>query len=314
MPQDRLRSPRAGHGRRTTALTDFEYRVWDQYQLSADDFGVMRCSPINLQADNDYLAEKPAADIQASLERMIEVGLVVAFEHQGRRWICQTDWQTFQKVQYPRRTFAPKPPNSVLAQCDRATSRLFLKHPGGTDAKRKRNQGGSGQEPPPEQSGNSSGINTELEQKEVGPPLTANTNANANGEQLTANRFPSRANGRSDGVLAGALPKDHLHHAFCADNLVWCVPEAVHIALAKDLSPQFDGDIQAAKAALAEWYPKVWANLPTKYVTGDAFKFWRGRFNEQFASKDPTARGPAVMSLTETDSYLDDYRARRQRG
>jgi hypothetical protein len=42
MPQDRLRSPRGGHGRRTTSLSDFEFRVWDQYQLSADDFGVMR--------------------------------------------------------------------------------------------------------------------------------------------------------------------------------------------------------------------------------------------------------------------------------
>lgn len=131
MPQDRLRSPRGGHGRRTTALSDFEFRVWDQYQLSADDFGVLRCSAINVQADNDNLADRPSVDVQAALERLIEVELVACFEHQGRRYLCQLDWQTFQKVEYPRATPLPKPSEAILARCDASTRRLFGKHPGG---------------------------------------------------------------------------------------------------------------------------------------------------------------------------------------
>lgn len=132
MPQDRLRSPRAGHGRRTGGLSDFEYRVWDQYQLSSDDFGVMRCSALTIQDDNDALANRPVADVQAALEKLVEVGLVLAFEHQERRYICQGNWQEFQKVEYPRVTLLPKPPPSVLQKCEPKTRRLFAKHPGGS--------------------------------------------------------------------------------------------------------------------------------------------------------------------------------------
>lgn len=143
MPQDRLRSPRAGHGRRTSALNDFEYRVWDQYQLSADDFGVMRCSALTIQNDNDALAQRPQDDVQAALERLIAVGLVLVFEHQERRYICQPDWQEFQKVEYPRVTLLPRPSPEVLERLEPSTRRLFAKHPGGTQKKAQRSSKGS---------------------------------------------------------------------------------------------------------------------------------------------------------------------------
>ena len=50
--------PRLGHSAKVAGLTDFEYRVWNQYLLSADDFGVMRATAVKLQADNDALAER----------------------------------------------------------------------------------------------------------------------------------------------------------------------------------------------------------------------------------------------------------------
>lgn len=143
MPQDRLRSPRGGHGRRTTSLSDFEFRVWDQYQLSADDFGVMRLSAITVMADNDSLADRAPDDVQAALERIAAVELVAIFEHQGRRYVCQLDWQTFQKVEYPRLTGLPKPTEGVLARCDGPTRRLFSKHPGGWKKKGRRGAGNS---------------------------------------------------------------------------------------------------------------------------------------------------------------------------
>ena len=131
MPQDRLRSPRAGHGRKTTSLSDFEYRVWDQFQLSADDFGVMRLSALTVQNDNEALSQRPSGDIQEALERLIVVGLALTFEHQGRRYLCDPTWQSFQKVEYPRITMHPKPTAPTLLRCDLATRGLFKRHPGG---------------------------------------------------------------------------------------------------------------------------------------------------------------------------------------
>lgn len=154
MPQDRLRSPRGGHGRRTTSLSDFEFRVWDQYQLSADDFGVMRLSAITVQADNDNLADRPSVDVQAALDRLVAVELVASFEHQGRAYICQLDWQTFQKVEYPRLSGLPKPTEAILAKCDAATRKLFAKHPGGWKKQKGRKQPGTRSDELPEQSRN----------------------------------------------------------------------------------------------------------------------------------------------------------------
>ena len=131
MPADRMIHPRLGHSAKVAGLTDFEYRVWNQYLLSADDFGVMRATAVKLQADNDALAERPARTIAKALERLIAVGLLAAFEHQGRAYVCQLDWQAWQKVTYPRATNEPKPPADLIATMDAETQKLLTKHPGG---------------------------------------------------------------------------------------------------------------------------------------------------------------------------------------
>jgi hypothetical protein len=125
VPQDRLRHQRAGHSQKLTALKDFEYRVWDQYQLSADDFGIMRCSPLKIQADNDALAQRPQKLIQKALERLIEVELVKKYEHQGSPYIFDPVWQFFQKVEYPKQTINPAPPDDMLAEAHPLTIELF---------------------------------------------------------------------------------------------------------------------------------------------------------------------------------------------
>lgn len=132
MPQDRLRSPRAGHGRKTTSLSDFEYRVWDQYQLSADDFGVMPLSPLRIKADNDAIAERPDREVEAAIQRLVDVGLTMVFDHQGKQFICDPTWQDFQKIEYPRVTILPVPPAEILGKCTIKTRQFFRKHPGGT--------------------------------------------------------------------------------------------------------------------------------------------------------------------------------------
>lgn len=137
MPDDRFLHRRAGHSCKVNLLTDLEYRVWTQYLLTADDFGIMRASAVTLQADNDHLAGRPPKMVQRCIEALIKAGLVREFEHQGRRYLYQPDWQSWQKVEYPRATTEPAPPPDAIAGCDEPTRELFGKHPGGSGRKRR---------------------------------------------------------------------------------------------------------------------------------------------------------------------------------
>lgn len=132
MPADRLFHPRLGHSIKVSSLSHLEARVWAQYILSSDDFGVMMLSALRVQADNAALAREPHEVVQASLERLVFVGLVAKFQHQNETYICQLDWQDFQKVEYPRVSFLPKPHGELLKTCTVKTRRLFSKHPGGS--------------------------------------------------------------------------------------------------------------------------------------------------------------------------------------
>lgn len=119
-------------------LTDLEFRVWAQYLLSADDFGVMHATAVKLQSDNLHLANRPAKVVARCLEALVTSGLIRRFEHQGQSFVFQRDWQAWQKVEYPRATDNPKPPTDALAVCDDATRALFAKHPGGQRMGRRR--------------------------------------------------------------------------------------------------------------------------------------------------------------------------------
>jgi hypothetical protein len=131
MPADRMLHPRLGHSRKVNSLTDFEYRVWTQYLLSADDFGVLRGQAIAVQADHDALSRRPARMVQRALNRLIAVKLVLRFKHQGCLYVYQHDWQDWQHIEYPAKTTQPAPPAAAVAGCTPLTQHLFTHHPGG---------------------------------------------------------------------------------------------------------------------------------------------------------------------------------------
>lgn len=131
MPDDRIISSRHGHGDRTSLLTDLEFRVWEQYQHSADDFGVMRMTFLQIQSDNLALAKRPKQVIQRALEELVTVKLVKPFLHQRQVFVCQLDWQDFQKKTYTKRTQLPLPPADILVLMTKATQKLMATHPGG---------------------------------------------------------------------------------------------------------------------------------------------------------------------------------------
>lgn len=131
MPDDRLIHLCMGHSDKVNALTDFERWVWLMYKLASDDFGIMRFSPDTLQEAAEWLSVKPDRVVLRGLERVRDVGLIQTFEHQRRTYCYQWNWQTWQKIAYPRPTRQPLPPQELIVTCDENTRWLFTHHPKG---------------------------------------------------------------------------------------------------------------------------------------------------------------------------------------
>lgn len=132
MPDDRFFHKSLGQSEKVNSLSDFEDLVWRSYVLTADDFGIMRFSALTLQAANDRLASRSQKSVQRALEAVERVDLVRTFEHQGRVYCYQWDWQDWQKISYPKRTVNPAiTPELLATTCSDHTRWLFSVFPGG---------------------------------------------------------------------------------------------------------------------------------------------------------------------------------------
>lgn len=126
MPDDRFLHRRCLHSVKVSGLTDFEYRVWTTYVLAADDYGIFRCSAVALQDANRALEQKPSGVLTRALQRLVDCGLLRAFEHQGRKYLYQSDWNAWQKINRPSRSLLPLPSVDLIAACEDSTKQLFL--------------------------------------------------------------------------------------------------------------------------------------------------------------------------------------------
>lgn len=187
MPADRFLHPRAGRSHKVTMLTDLEYRVWTQYLLSADDFGVMHATAVALQNGNLHLANRPVKVVKRCLDALVKCGLLRAFDHQGQPYVCQHDWQDWQKVTWPTKTINPCPPAELLAMFSPWTQLLFTVHPGARKAPKK--PGESTAEATTENEEKTSDVlqssSEELSHSRARVPAKRLT-ANGSGERLTA--------------------------------------------------------------------------------------------------------------------------------
>ena len=127
MPDYRKLHNGHGNSQKLAALTDYEFRVWNQYRASADDFGVCPFLPAKIQGDNRRLATDAPGKVLKAMKRLIEVELVIPFAHQGQMFICSPNWQDFEDIKYPRRSLNPVPTADVAAICSELTRNLFEK-------------------------------------------------------------------------------------------------------------------------------------------------------------------------------------------
>ena len=179
MPADRLFHPRLGHSVKVSSLSDLEYRVWTTYVLAADDFGVLRASPVAIQAASTALEQRPSRTMTKCLDRLITVGLVRTFTHQGERYLYQYDWQDFQKVRFPAWTMQPLPRDADVST---QTAQLWDKHPGG----RRTDVGRASDERPSDDSRTTVARPTDDSRATVSPARGGDRET-ANGLRLTAN-------------------------------------------------------------------------------------------------------------------------------
>jgi hypothetical protein len=130
MANHRLIHKEAATGQRTTDLDELEFRVWVQYLLSADDFGVCPATAVKLQGDNRRLAKVPTKKVQAAINQLVAVTLVQSFDDHGMRYLYQWDWQDWQRLKHASTTSFPPIPGELLEKCSPKTVALLREfHP-----------------------------------------------------------------------------------------------------------------------------------------------------------------------------------------
>lgn len=127
MAQHRLIHRKVATGERSSGLSHLGFRVWVQYMLSADDYGVCPAEATKLQGDNPTLAKETQKRVQAEIENLIAVKLCGVFMDGSRRYLYQPDWQDWQKIQWPTESSYPLIPSKELCECSSSTYELVAK-------------------------------------------------------------------------------------------------------------------------------------------------------------------------------------------
>ena len=284
MADTRILHRAAGTGKRVNLLTDFEYRVWTQYLLSADDYGVMEAEANVLQADNLAIRNKPIRQVEAAIAALVRVGLVSTFNVEGRRFIWQLDWQTRQKLRHPRLTLLPCPPASELVKADAPTLKFFSMRPEGLPKD-------FGKDAAEFQTPARAGTRETQTHTQTLPP------APEGGVGETA---PPVRHAHPRQQFGGSIiqsQKAHLSHAICLPT-VPCVPGFILDEQLKAIG----GEANTREDRLRAFYLAVDRAHDGSTIGHAAPEFWRKEFKAKFAPAESpsTSRRGAIVS-TEID-------------
>lgn len=271
MADYRLIFRNAATGERTSSLSHLGFRVWVQYQLSADDFGVCAALAAKFQGDNPALADESARAVQAEIDRLVTLRLCGSFEDGKRRYLYQADWQDWQRLKHASSTTLPPIPAELLEKCSPKTRELFQQfHP---------------------------------KIRETFPPRARACDAPANAS-AHADASLGGAGGavvRAVDVVAPALmraprvspgsPADwgrrHGSHAMRGELCGWvCLPQS----LFDEFVGKMGADEATGRAAVRTWALGVKDAYAGRVVAeGDVFKFWRNEWTATHGGNRPAA-------------------------
>lgn len=305
MAGQRMLHPAQSMSQRVSALSDFDYRVWEQTKLSSDDFGVLLFDATAVRAENSRLRKAPERQVKDALAAMAAAGLLLSFEHQGEVYACAPVWQTWQQVRFPRKTSRPKPPEDVLGRCDEATQHLFSIHPGGCQLPKKNFEATS---KPLRSSLKPLQSDCEVDaQKFVvvapEPPANANASANAHADPVfvlseggpgeTAPcppRLGVADRARALGIVSpGQWDRQHASHALRADFCDWvCLPQAVHAEFVNRVVAS-GSTLIYAEGRVRAWALDVKARWAGDIPGEDSFKFWRAEWAAAHPNRRPSS-------------------------
>ena len=273
MPADRLFHARLGHSAKVSSLSDLAYRVWTTYLLGADDFGVMRADAVAFQAAHDALRERPAAEVAAGIERLVEVGLVAAFIHQGARYLYQSDWQDFQRVRFPGRTLHPLPAEAMVSA---RTRHLWSTHPGGTRLPAPPRDAAATSEQRQKFSRSSSApLQNNFRTTSEELPSHARACETANGLRLKASEREGGAGG--EGAPGGAASDVASRAAALVERYrAELYPRHRGVAYAPTRAVEAS-DADAAERLCAAWDDAALARLAERFLTTEGDRFLDGR-------------------------------------
>lgn len=213
----------AATGERSSSLNHLQFRVWMQYQLSADDYGVCPADASKFRGDNPALREETDRKVQAAIEAVVKVGLVGAFMDGRLRYLYQPDWQDWQRIKWPTETTYPMPTAEVLAKCSPSTVELFRKRCDRTGEK--------------------------LPSHACARDANANASANGVGEDP-----PQRTGLQTRGAFAAnSLPRDHIRHSICGAQMRLCLSENVF----GKFVAQYGGTESEANTAIQAWVNQI---------------------------------------------------------
>ncbi len=269
MADTRVLHKRGSHGERIKALSHLEFRVWVQYVLSADDFGVMRASASVVRADNPTLEREPLRKIDAALSAIRASGLTSDFTDQGERYYWQLNWQDYQDVRHPRKTPLPRPSAEVLLNASEATQGLFRKHPRSLPQ-----DSGKVSESLPSLAG-AGGRETHTQTQTLDPG-SGSLGESAREPELVVNQggtyTPVNPHSKPTNLINAGEQRAHGLHGWCDFTRGLCVPFGMHTEFRQRLGGE------DAERRLRAWYPTVVARYADQPIGDGVFEFWRNEF------------------------------------
>lgn len=262
----RLIHREASTGVRSSGLDDLTFRVWIQYMLLADDYGVCPAVPQKFQGDNPRLAKVAVRKLTQAIDALIRAGLVGRFTDGDNQYLYQPDWQDWQRLKHFTTTTYPPIPTPILAQCSEKTREIFSQHP----VKLRR------------------GFSPHARASDA--HAHADANADANAVETTAPLKPLISGEARPGTW-GRIHSPHVT-GFCD----WvCFPELVFNDFVRRVVAAGTPDADA-QADVTTWAKSVRQAWQGQIPGDDIFEFWRHEWKKTHGSNKPAAGGVDLLA------------------